>query len=102
LLYGSGFPVPSGTYIQVGNTYQAVGLNTVRLGPYQRLDVRADKDWAFTRWKLTLYGELLNLTNHYNGRYLQSGAIDPTTMKTQIITLQGLPMTPTAGLVFQF
>ena len=102
LLYGSGFPVPSGTVIQVGNTYEFVGQNSARLGPYERLDARVDKDWAFARWKLTLYGEVLNLTNHYNGRYFESGAVDPSTLKTEIKTLQGLPITPTAGIVFQF
>jgi hypothetical protein len=28
--------------------------------------VRAEKDWAFRRWKLAVYAELLNTTNHYN------------------------------------
>jgi len=103
LLFGSGFPVPSGTYVQVGTgQYVPVGLNATRLGAYARLDVRTDKDWAFQRWKLTLYGEVLNLTNHYNGRYAYESGIDPSTGKAVVQTLQGLPITPTAGLVFQF
>jgi hypothetical protein len=101
-LYGSGFPVPSGTFVAVGNSYLPVGFNQTRLGPYVRLDIRADKDWAFTRWKLTLYGEVLNLTGHDNRRYAYSSGIDPDTGQTQVKTLQGLPITPTAGLVFQF
>ena len=101
--YGSGFPIPSGTYIPLSNgQYVAVGLNETRLGTYQRVDVRADKDWAFRRWKLTLYGEVLNLTNHYNSRYYYSSGVDPNTGKAIINTLQGLPITPTAGLAFQF
>lgn len=102
-LYGSGFPVPSGAYIQLSDgQYVPVGLNETRLGPYERLDVRADKDWAFRGWKLTLYGEVLNLTNHYNERYFYSSGVDPTTWQAQVKTLQGLPITPTAGIVFQF
>jgi hypothetical protein len=58
-LFGSGFPIPSQN-------------NANRLGDYQRLDVRGEKDWAFTRWKLALYGEVLNLTNHNNPRYFYS------------------------------
>jgi hypothetical protein len=100
-LYGSGFPVAIGTFVQVGTTYQQVGTQTLRF-PYQRLDVRADKDWIFRRWKLTLYGEVLNITNHYNARYVFSTVIDPTTGQTQVETRQGLPITPTAGLAFQF
>jgi len=102
LLYGSGFPVPSGTYTQIGNSYQVLGLNTVNLGTYFRLDLRFDKDWVLKHSKMTLYGELLNTTNHDNRRYYQAGAIDPNTGKTEINTLQGLPITPTAGVVFQF
>jgi hypothetical protein len=101
-LYGSGFPVPSGLYELINGQYVSLGLNETRLGAYQRLDLRADKDWAFRRWKLTLYGELLNVTNHDNLRYVQTGAINIQTGKSFIITEQGLPITPTAGLVFQF
>lgn len=84
------------------NTYVVEGLNEARLGHYLRLDVRADKDWAFSRWKLTLYGEVLNLTNHFNVRYGYTSVVDPNTGKTQVQKFQGLPITPTAGLVFQF
>jgi len=102
-LYGSGFPVPSGTYAVLGNgQYVQTGINTERLGVYQRLDVRADKDWAFRRWKLTLYGEVLNLTNHSNARYFNTSPVDPNTGQIQVKTLEGLPITPTVGLVFQF
>jgi hypothetical protein len=98
-LYGSGFPVSTGEFVQVGTTLQPVGSSTLRL-PYLRMDVRADKDWAFKRWKLTLYGEVLNLTNHYNSRFVYSSII--INGQAQVQTLQGLPITPTAGLVFQF
>jgi len=98
-LYGSGFPVASGTFVQVGTTYQQVGVEPLRF-PYQRLDLRADKDWAFRRWKVTLYGEVLNITNHYNLRYVFSSI--PTAGQAQVETQQGLPITPTAGLAFQF
>ena len=101
-LFGSGFPVPSETFRKVGNDYVPVHLNDSTLGPYERLDLRLDKAWAFRRWKLTFYGEILNLTNHDNLRFLYSGGIDPNTGKTSAITEQGLPITPSAGLVFEF
>lgn len=77
-------------------------MNSQRLGTYARLDARADKDWAFPRWKLTLYGEILNVTNYYNPRYAYESGINPNTGQATVETLQGLPVTPTAGLVFQF
>lgn len=87
-LYGSGFPIPDGTF------------NANRLGDYQRLDVRAEKDWAYTRWKLSLYGEVLNLTDHRNPRYFYS-SFDQKGNATAV-TGQDLPILPTAGIAFAF
>jgi len=87
-IYGSGFPIPGSA------------LNSQRLGDYQRLDIRVEKDWAFRRWKLALYGEGLNLTNHYNPRYFYT-AINPNGTFS-VVTGQGLPITPTAGVAFEF
>lgn len=84
-LFGSGYPEPSGEF------------NPIRLGDYQRLDVRAEKDWAFRRWKLAAYGELLNATNHNNPRYFYTNYDSGS-----VVTGQGLPITPTAGVAFEF
>jgi hypothetical protein len=86
-LYGSGFPIPSEN-------------NGIRVGDYQRLDLRSEKDWAFKRWKLALYGEVLNVTNHDNRRYFYA-AQNPDGTFT-VVTGQGLPITPTAGVAFEF
>jgi hypothetical protein len=87
-LYGSGFPV-------------AFLLSpALRLGPYERLDLRADKSWSFQRWKLDLYGELLNATNHNNRRF--EGLTSDTTGHFGILSSQGLPILPTVGLRFDF
>jgi len=102
-LFGSGFPVPGGTYVRLDNgQFIETGLNGTHLGDYLRLDVRADKDWAFHHWKLTLYGEVLNVTNHYNSRFAYESGVDPSTGQILIKTLRGLPILPTVGLVFQF
>ena len=98
LLYGSGFPVFSG--LQIGPSGQPEPAPVIRAGTYFRLDPQADKCWAFTRWKLTLYGEVLNLTDHDN-RIVTSTAFLPS---GQLVshTSRALPITPTAGLVFEF
>lgn len=88
-LYGSGFPVT--TFLPP----------ILRIGPYERLDLRADKSWLFPKWKLSLYSEVLNVTNHDNRRFAAFSS-DPTTGKTALFTYDGLPVTPTVGLAFDF
>jgi carboxypeptidase family protein len=88
-LYGSGFVI------------DGYPPPVIRLSPYERLDLRADKSWLFDKWKLTLYAELLNVTNHYNPVFLgydflnTSGNAAPTYAQT-------VPITPTIGLGFDF
>ena len=88
-LYGSGFPVTK--FLPP----------ILRIGPYERLDLRADKSWSFSKWKLSLYSEVLNVTNHNNRRF--AGAFfNPTTGQTTLFTFDGLPIIPTVGLGFDF
>jgi hypothetical protein len=100
-LYGSGVPIGNLTFQAVGDRLVPVGPSHARLGPYERLDVRFDKAWAFSRWKMTLYAEGLNMTNHDNPRFLAI-TIDPTTGKVLPVLASGLPITPTAGITFEF
>jgi hypothetical protein len=87
-VYGSGYPALN---------YTPAAL---RLGPYERLDLRADKSWLFAHWKLSLYAELLNITKHYNPVFL-SVKQAPSGIITLIIA-PGVPITPTVGLTFDF
>jgi len=41
-------------------------INSERLPPYHRLDVRADRDFVFNRWKFNTYFEVVNLYNRCN------------------------------------
>jgi Carboxypeptidase regulatory-like domain len=96
-LYGSGFPGSTGLMSGPGGT--VVPEPVLRVGPYERLDIRIDKTWAFRHWKTTLYTEVLNLTNHNNR--IVTGFEN---MNGQLVigTQRALPITPTAGLVFEF
>jgi hypothetical protein len=97
-LYGSGFPISSGFAQEPNGTLQLVPVQ--RLSSYLRVDSRTDKSWAWTRWKLTLYGEVLNLTNHSN-QIVTSSVFLPNG-QLQTTTASALPITPTAGLAFEF
>lgn len=99
MIYGSGIPI---TDIQIQTPGgEPTGPGRDLLGPYERLDLRMDKAWAFERWKMTLYVEGLNLTNHNNPQFLSS-SFDPATGHFVAITDKGLPVTPTAGVRFEF
>ena len=97
-LFGSGFPVSSGYAVGPGGGVQIAPVQ--RQSPYLRFDLRSDKSWAWTRWKLTLYGEVLNVTNHSN-RIVTSTSVLPNG-QLQTTTADALPITPTAGLAFEF
>jgi hypothetical protein len=43
--------------------------NTARLDAYQRTDVRVNKSRPFDRWKLTIFGEVVNVVNRANYRF---------------------------------
>jgi hypothetical protein len=88
-LYGSGFPV---------NSFFPPIL---RLSSYERLDLRADKSWLIRKYKLSLYGELLNATNHNNRRFAFLG-FNVANNQPVVFTNDGIPATPTVGLAFDF
>jgi hypothetical protein len=98
IIYGSGVPTVSGLERTPNGEIQPEP--DLRLPDYFRADFRIDKAWAFRHWKMTLYGEVLNLTNHDN-RILSFIEIAPNGQQT-IHTQRALPITPTAGLVFEF
>ena len=100
-IYGSGIPISPLQFQIVGNNAVPLGPAHDIFGPYQRLDLRVDKAWAFPRWKMTLYVEGLNLTNHDNPRFITS-AFNPATGHFVAVTEPGLPVTPTAGVSFEF
>jgi len=97
-MYGSGFPIVSGLELQPDGTYTPAPV--VRLDPYLRADFRVVKSWSFVHRQLTLYGEILNLTNHAN-RIVTSQVFLPNGGLTTT-TAEALPITPTAGLAFEF
>jgi carboxypeptidase-like protein len=99
--YGSGTPITALDFQVIGNNVVAASPAKERLGAYQRLDFRCDKAWPFRRWKMTLYGEMLNITNHDNPRFI-TVSFNPITNQATAVTERGLPITPTAGLTFEF
>ena len=100
--YGSGNPetpiansiydADSDSYIPVNGTY-----NSERLPDFHALDIRIDKDFNFTRWKLTVYLDILNIYNRQNPEFTIQN-FDYTEKQY----LYGLPILPNLGVKAQF
>jgi hypothetical protein len=99
--YGSGFPIPG--YLQKnGSGYYLTNVrNQLRLSPYSRTDLRVNKSWTRTKWKLTLYGEAVNLTNRSNYVYDSFNGYNTKTFQSFVTLDSMLPILPGAGIVFE-
>jgi hypothetical protein len=54
--------------------------NAARLPPYQRADLRVERDFLLHNRRLAVFGELLNLSGHVNERYFTTALrFDPST-----------------------
>jgi hypothetical protein len=101
-LYGSGFPLP-GFFRRSGTTYFLTeARNAQRLDPYQRADLRINKAYIFARWKLTLYGEVVNVLNHGNYRFDSFGSYNTRTGQINVYLDRMFPILPSAGVVLEF
>ncbi len=64
-----------------------------RLGSYHTLDVRVEKTWQFSTWKLSAYLDLRNAYNHKNPE-----AVSYNYDYTQSKSVAGLPILPVFGV----
>jgi hypothetical protein len=101
--YGSGQPLV-GFYRQdsSGVYYLSNARNQLRLPSYRRADIRWSQSWLRDRWKLTLYAEVINMTNHRNLRLASVDAIDPRTGRVSLTIERVFPIIPSVGVAFEF
>jgi hypothetical protein len=99
--YGSGFPIP-GYFKKAGTLYYLTSSrNQQRLDPYMRADFRINKAWTHDKWKLTLYGEVINLTNRKNYVFEVLDGFNAKTGLASLTILRLLPILPSAGIVLE-
>lgn len=99
--YGSGQPVP-GFFREVGPDYfLSSQRNLARLPYYSRADVRLSKAFMFSKWKLTVTGEVINALNRNNVRY---AGFDFFGSDGRVFGQldRVLPILPSAGVVIEF
>ncbi|HMI86744.1 MAG TPA: TonB family protein [Polyangiaceae bacterium] len=67
--------------------------NSQRVAPFHTLDLRVDKTWTFTSWRLTAY---LDVRNAYNRQNPEAMTYNYNYSRGQ--TLSGLPLLPILGV----
>jgi hypothetical protein len=100
--YGSGFPLP-GYFARLPSGYYVLSTsrNQLRIDPYQRTDFRVNKSWMHDKWKFTLYGEVINLTNHGN-YFFRSANYNSQTGQASPNLNKAFPILPSAGVMVEW
>jgi hypothetical protein len=86
----------------VGTLYYLSDVrNQVRIQAYVRTDVRVNKSWTKDKWKVTLFGEVVNLTNRTNYIYDSFNGYNPKTFQASVRLDTMFPILPSVGIVFE-
>ena len=67
--------------------------NSARMPTFHRLDVRVDKTWRFSHWRLTFF---LDVQNSYNAANVEAVSYDARLRRETYF--YGLPLIPSLGL----
>jgi hypothetical protein len=101
LRVGSNFPIP-GYLAEQANLFFVTGeRNTARLPVYSRLDLRANRTFNWSRRRLTLFAEVINVLNRENVRF-NPPAINVVTRQASRPFDSMLPIIPSAGVMIEF
>lgn len=98
--YGSNFPIAGFLRFEDSRVRLSDQRNLARIPTYSRLDIRANKSFNFDRWKLTLYGEVLNVVRHRNIRYTSD--VDTVNGRVSVSRDSMFPLLPIAGVRIEF
>jgi hypothetical protein len=101
LRMGSNFPVP-GYYVERDGRYFVTDRkNELRLPIYARLDIRANRTFNWSRKRLTLFAEVMNVFNRDNQRF-DPPSIDSRTRQATGLFRTMIPIVPSAGVLIEF
>jgi hypothetical protein len=101
--YGTGMPLPGFYQLQGSGAYfLSANRNGLRAPAYQRTDLRLNKAYIHKKTKITLFAEVINLTDHNNRDFDSPGPYDSTTRQVYPNFYSMFPILPSAGMVFEF
>jgi len=99
--YGSGQPIPGFYGQDAAGYFLTTQRNQVRVPYYSRVDLRLTRAFLFKKAKLTLTGEVLNLLNRENQRFVGFDFFSGNgRVFGQLDRI--LPIFPSAGVVIEF
>ena len=91
-----------GYYLEQNGDYFVIDRrNESRLPVYARLDIRANRTFKWSRKRLTLFAEVINLLNRDNLRF-DPPSINPVTRRATGLFETMLPILPSAGVLIEF
>ena len=101
LRFGSNFPIPGYYARQDGGYVVTDARNTARLPAYGRLDLRANRAFTWSRRRLTLFAEVINVLNRDNVRFNPPG-VNTVTRAASSPFDSMLPIVPSVGVMIEF
>ena len=75
--------------------------NRVRVPDYLRADFRVNKAWTRDKWKFTLFGEVVNLTNRSNYVFDSFNGYNNRTYQAFPRLDTMFPILPSVGIVLE-
>ena len=100
--YGSGMPLPGFYTIDSTGYLLSENRNGLRAPAYERTDLRLNKAYIRRKFKTTLFGEVVNLTNHKNRDFDSPGPYDSTTGRSSPNFYSMFPILPSVGMLLEF
>jgi Carboxypeptidase regulatory-like domain len=99
--YGSNFPAPGYWENRDGQNFVSTMRNGLRVKPYSRLDMRANRTFTWQQKRLTLYVEVINVYDRTNQRFASAG-INGRTFAVVGLFDNMFPRIPSVGFLLEF
>ncbi len=98
---GSNVPAPGYYEERDGGYFVSALRNVVRVPPYARVDLRANRTFNWSGKRLTLFGEVMNVLNRDNVRFKPPG-VNTRTAQVGGLFESMIPIVPSAGILIEF
>jgi hypothetical protein len=98
---GTNVPAPGYYRTDGDRVLLAATRNDLRLPAYARVDLRANRTFNWSRSRLTLFGEVINVLNRDNVRF-NPPSVNRFSLEAHNIFEQMVPILPSVGVLIEF